>query len=85
MKTYLLTIIKDNVIPTFINAVSRVQVDIDSCLEAPKEFIASSVHQDGSDGRMMTDLFGIEGAATDVGLKGFPEYGIERFHDVKEE
>ncbi len=43
------------------------------------ESVAAALEEHGADGRMMGDLFTVDGAAVDEGLIGLSENRVERF------
>lgn len=70
---------EDYVGHAFIAADCRVYADVCKCCESAVHGELRTSHVEGTDGRVMADLFIVDRNAFDGGLKGLPKNGVEWF------
>jgi hypothetical protein len=64
---------------TFIDAAGRVETHLNFGFEVSVESVTAALEEHGAGGRMMGDLFAVDGAAVDEGLIGLSKNWVKRF------
>lgn len=69
--------VEGNVCDSIVGALSRVEPHVDLGLVAAIGSIPSALHEERADGRVMADLFPVDGTPVQQPVEGLPQNGVE--------